>query len=61
MVSQRGLVALNGTILAGTLMVKTEEEWNVLKGPHGPRLLENILEQVGLPVAEEVGRVAQKQ
>lgn len=53
MVSQLGPIALNGTILAGTLMVKTEEEWNVLKGPHGPRLLEDILEQVGLPVRGE--------
>ena len=53
--SQKGPIAFNGTILAATLMVKTEEEWNVLKGPHGPRLLEGILEQVGLPVTREEG------
>ena len=53
MVSQIGPIALNGTILAGTLMVKTEEEWNLLRGTQGPRLLEGILEQVGLPVTEE--------
>ncbi|KIW19976.1 hypothetical protein PV08_00551 [Exophiala spinifera] len=38
-------VALNGTILAGTLMVKHEQEWNILR--ETPMLLENMLASVG--------------
>lgn len=40
-------VALNGTILAGTLMVKDEAEWDVLRRDHS--LLEDILTSVGYP------------
>ncbi|KAF3482073.1 Ap4A phosphorylase II [Arthroderma uncinatum] len=42
-----GLVKLNGTILAGTLMVKAEAEWNALK--QQPSMLEKILSTVGIP------------
>jgi ATP adenylyltransferase len=42
-----GLVKLNGTILAGTLMVKAEVEWNELRNQ--PTLLEHIFETVGIP------------
>ena len=42
-----GLVALNGTILAGTLMVKFEEEWNQLR--ENPWLLNEVLRIVGVP------------
>lgn len=38
-------VALNGTILAGTLMVKHEQEWNTLR--ENPGLLETMLASVG--------------
>jgi len=43
-----GLVKLNGTILAGTLMVKAEVEWNELRNQ--PTMLEHILETVGIPL-----------
>ncbi|KIX01563.1 uncharacterized protein Z518_09289 [Rhinocladiella mackenziei CBS 650.93] len=42
-------VALNGTILAGTLMVKDEAEWDILR--HTPSLLENMLTAIGYPLA----------
>jgi ATP adenylyltransferase len=50
--SKRGLVnegsvSLNGTILAGTLMVKAESEWEALRCR--PETLEGILETVGVP------------
>jgi ATP adenylyltransferase len=44
-----GLAAFNGTILAGTLMVKREEEWEFLRGEQGSSALERVLEGVGLP------------
>ncbi|KAF7846430.1 hypothetical protein BT93_L4383 [Corymbia citriodora subsp. variegata] len=40
-------VALNGTILAGTLMVKLESEWEGLKKDAGQ--LDSVLEAVGIP------------
>jgi ATP adenylyltransferase len=42
-----GLVSLNGTILAGTLMVKAEAEWNALR--NNSDSLNNILATVGFP------------
>lgn len=53
--NQIGPVAVNGTILAGTLMVKTEEEWHALRGALGPKRLEAILGEVGFPVSEGRG------
>ena len=44
-----GPVALNGTMLAGTLMVKTEREWDALRGGNGGSLLTKVLEDVGVP------------
>lgn len=40
-------VALNGTILAGTLMVKYEVEWDMLRHDHS--LLDGILASIGYP------------
>lgn len=42
-----GFVALNGTVLGGTLMVKTEDEWNIMKqeGTH----LDDLLRKIGIP------------
>ena len=40
-----GVVALNGTILAGTLMVKAEAEWNELR--RDPEILTSALSTVG--------------
>ncbi|EEH46420.1 uncharacterized protein PADG_02518 [Paracoccidioides brasiliensis Pb18] len=42
-----GLIRLNGTILAGTLMVKVEAEWNALRNQ--PRILESALKTIGFP------------
>ena len=47
--SEIGLVALNGTVLAGTLMVKDEEEWRTLQGNRAS--LDKVLEAVGIPSA----------
>ena len=46
--SEIGFIALNGTVLAGTLMVKGEEEWEMLKQCKSS--LDEILEAVGLPL-----------
>ena len=43
---QIGPVALNGTILAGTLMVKTEKDWNELRRDEGK--LFDLLKMVGI-------------
>jgi ATP adenylyltransferase len=42
-----GLVELNGTVLAGTLMVKLEKEWIALKAK--PQHLDAILAAIGIP------------
>ena len=42
-----GVVALNGTILAGTLMVKTNSEWDRLRS--NPEQLRDLLRSVGVP------------
>ncbi|KAF2814604.1 putative bis-tetraphosphatase [Mytilinidion resinicola] len=44
--SEIGFVALNGTALAGTLMVKYQEEWDMLKSR--PEKLDQVLEAIGL-------------
>lgn len=49
--SDVGFVALNGTILAGTLMVKYQEEWDVLRAE--PAKLNTLLEAIGIPVETE--------
>jgi ATP adenylyltransferase len=42
-----GPISLNGTLLAGTLLVKKEEEWNTLKS--NPSQLESVLNAIGIP------------
>ena len=42
-----GVVAVNGTILAGTLMVKTKSEWDRLR--QNPEQLRDLLRSVGVP------------
>lgn len=49
--SEIGVVALNGTVLGGTLMVKGEEEWDVLRG--GPEVLDAVLGEIGIPTGEK--------
>ncbi|KAB2574225.1 Diadenosine 5',5'''-P1,P4-tetraphosphate phosphorylase 2 [Lasiodiplodia theobromae] len=41
------LVELNGTVLAGTLMVKEQEQWDLLRSE--PRALTDLLEATGIP------------
>jgi ATP adenylyltransferase len=44
-----GFVALNGTALGGTLMVKQEEQWNLLR--QQPEKLDYILRAIGIPTS----------
>ena len=52
--SDIGFVALNGTILAGTLMVKYQEQWDVLRAE--PEKLDTLLEAIGIPLGTEDDR-----
>jgi ATP adenylyltransferase len=45
--SEVGFIALNGTTLGGTMMVKHQEEWDLLRDR--PELLDDILTAVGIP------------
>jgi ATP adenylyltransferase len=45
--SEVGFVALNGTTLGGTMMVKHQEEWDLLRDR--PELLDDILTAIGIP------------
>ena len=45
--SEIGFVALNGTTLGGTMMVKHQEEWDLLRSQRGK--LDSILNAVGIP------------
>ncbi|KAF5850926.1 hypothetical protein GGP41_010570 [Bipolaris sorokiniana] len=47
--SEIGFVALNGTTLAGTMMVKNQGEWDMLRSQ--PGLLDSILAGIGIPKA----------
>ena len=42
-----GFIALNGTTLGGTMMVKYEEEWDLLRKK--PEILQKILAAIGIP------------
>jgi ATP adenylyltransferase len=44
-----GFAALNGTVLAGTMMVKRQEEWDLLRGNNA--LLDEVLQNIGIPRA----------
>lgn len=45
--SDVGFVALNGTLLAGSMMVKNQEAWNFLRSR--PGILDDILGTIGIP------------
>jgi ATP adenylyltransferase len=45
--SEIGFVALNGTTLGGTMLVKNQEEWDVLRSQRGK--LDSILNAIGIP------------
>jgi ATP adenylyltransferase len=44
--SGRGDVSLNGTILAGTLMVREKQQWDYLKS--NPMALQDVIRRVGI-------------
>lgn len=44
--SEIGFVALNGTTLGGTMMVKHREEWDILRSQRGK--LDSILHAIGI-------------
>jgi ATP adenylyltransferase len=46
-VADSGLISLNGTILAGAMMVKAEAEWHRLQSQ--PSRLLDLLRVVGIP------------
>ncbi|KAF5665947.1 5,5 P-1,P-4-tetraphosphate phosphorylase 2, partial [Fusarium circinatum] len=48
-----GTVALNGTLLAGTALVKNELEWEALK--KDPQTLRNVLRDIGVPTTFDNG------
>lgn len=45
-----GYVELNGTVLAGTLLVKEKEVYDRFEGEEGPRLLKKVLGEIGVPI-----------
>ncbi|KAH9992379.1 ATP adenylyltransferase-domain-containing protein [Xylariaceae sp. FL0662B] len=45
-----GPVSLNGTVLAGTALVKNEAEWDALRGE--PDMLLSVLRKIGLPPSD---------
>jgi ATP adenylyltransferase len=45
--TEMGFVGLNGTALGGTMMVKHQEEWDVLRKQ--PEMLDTILTAIGIP------------
>lgn len=47
---EAGFLSLNGTVLAGTALVKSEAEWQALKAR--PDLLASIVQGIGLPSQE---------
>ncbi|KAK4185366.1 HIT-like domain-containing protein [Podospora australis] len=49
-----GKVALNGTVLAGTALVKTQEEWDALR--KDPGQLGRVLGGIGVPWVEGEGK-----
>lgn len=52
---ETGVVALNGTILGGTLLVKDELEWKALQKDGG--MLRELLREIGVPFSEFSGEI----
>ncbi|KAL5354823.1 bifunctional AP-4-A phosphorylase/ADP sulfurylase [Pseudogymnoascus australis] len=52
---ETGVVALNGTVLGGTLLVKDELEWEALKRDGG--MLKELLNEIGIPFSTFAGDV----
>ncbi|OBT76831.1 hypothetical protein VF21_04467 [Pseudogymnoascus sp. 05NY08] len=52
---ETGMVALNGTVLGGTLLVKDELEWKALREDGGK--LKEVLERIGIPFSAFAGEI----
>jgi ATP adenylyltransferase len=52
---ETGFVALNGTVLGGTLLVKDILEWDALRGDGGK--LKMVLERIGIPFSAFQGEI----
>ncbi|KFY25626.1 hypothetical protein V493_04551 [Pseudogymnoascus sp. VKM F-4281 (FW-2241)] len=52
---ETGVVALNGTVLGGTLLVKDELEWEALRGDGGK--MRELLERIGIPFSAFAGEI----
>lgn len=46
-----GMLSLNGTVLAGTALVKSEAEWDAIRNDDDGRALADLLGKIGLPPA----------
>ncbi|KAL2753049.1 hypothetical protein ACRALDRAFT_1065988 [Sodiomyces alcalophilus JCM 7366] len=44
-----GTLSLNGTVLAGTALVKSEAEWDTIRNDGDGRVLADVLGKIGLP------------
>lgn len=51
------LIQINGTILAGTLMVKSKPAWDMLRSQ--PHLIDDLLEEIGYPVIDQAGETGE--
>lgn len=51
-----GFAAFNGTVLAGTMIVKKHEEWDLLKG--NGSLINELLQEIGIPRTEYAKKAA---
>ncbi|CAJ2506261.1 Uu.00g003910.m01.CDS01 [Anthostomella pinea] len=49
---EAGSVALNGTVLAGTALVKNQAEWDALR--ENPDMLLSVLRKIGVPPTDEL-------
>lgn len=52
-IADHGVLSLNGTILAATLMVKAEGEWDALR--ENPEHLTQVLATIGYPQTDSRG------
>lgn len=50
-----GSLALNGTVLAGTALVKSQAEWDALRGDGGKQLW-RVLGKIGVPAGDRDGQ-----
>lgn len=54
-----GMLSLNGTVLAGTALVKSEAEWDALRSD--PSRLEDVLLRIGVPLPTAVAKSSKVQ